>query len=204
VALVDGAVEEVRELSLLLRPALLDHLGLVAALRSLLHGQAQRVGYQVTFSAGPLLPAPTAEQELICYRVAQEALTNVARHAQASHVTLEVGVHEDQLRLTVRDDGVGFDLEAERRRARAGGSLGLLSLEERAALGGGALAIDSAPGRGTTLVLTLPVSSSPPGPPARGPGPPASPPGPPEAPAAGARGPLGPGRGAGTGAPGRK
>jgi signal transduction histidine kinase len=186
VALVDGALEQVRDLSLLLRPALLDHLGLVAALRSLLHGQAQRVGYQVTFSAGPLLPAPTAEQELICYRVAQEALTNVARHARASHVTLEVGVREDQLRLTVRDDGVGFDPRAERRRARAGGSLGLLSLEERAALGGGTLAIDSVPGRGTTLVLSLPVSSSEPG--SAG------------APATVA---LGAGRGAGTGAPGR-
>jgi signal transduction histidine kinase len=186
VALVDGALEQVRDLSLLLRPALLDHLGLVAALRSLLHGQAQRVGYQVTFSAGPLLPAPTAEQELICYRVAQEALTNVARHARASHVTLEVGVHEDQLRLTVRDDGVGFDPQAERLRARAGGSLGLLSLEERAALGGGTLAIDSAPGRGTTLVLALPVSSSQPGPAG-----------------APATGTLRAGRGAPTGVPGR-
>ncbi|HEX2516608.1 MAG TPA: sensor histidine kinase, partial [Chloroflexota bacterium] len=163
VALVDQALEQVRDLSLLLRPALLDHLGLVAALRSLLHGQAQRVGYQVSFGAGPLVPAPSAEQELVCYRVAQEALTNVARHARATHVTLEVGVHQDQLRLTVRDDGAGFDPAEMRRRAQAGGSLGLLSLEERAALGGGTLEIDSAPGRGTTLVLTMPVPSAVPG-----------------------------------------
>ena len=117
------------------------------------------------------MPAPSAEQELVCYRVAQEALTNVARHARATHVTLEVGVHEDRLRLTVRDDGAGFDPAEMRRRAQAGGSLGLLSLEERAALGGGTLEIDSAPGRGTTLVLTLPVSAAVPGPadaPARG------------------------------------
>ena len=124
VALVDRALEQVRDLSLLLRPALLDHLGLVAALRSLLNGQAQRVGYQVSFSAGPLVPAPSAEQELVCYRVAQEALTNVARHARATHVTLEVGVHEDQLRLTVRDDGAGFDLGRDAPAGPGGGQPG--------------------------------------------------------------------------------
>jgi signal transduction histidine kinase len=168
VGLVDGALEQVRDLSLLLRPAMLDHLGLEAALRWLVDNQARRAGYRVTLSADELRPPPSPEAAIVCYRVAQEALTNVARHARAQHVWVDLRGAGGFLRLTVRDDGVGFDPVAMRERARRGGSLGLTSLEERAALGGGRLDVVSAPGRGTSLTLTLPLSAagSPPRPPA--------------------------------------
>jgi two-component system sensor histidine kinase UhpB len=156
VQLVGRALEQVRDLSLLLHPAMLDHLGLEAALRWLLHSQAQRAGYQVTYTAAPLAPPPAPAAALICYRVAQEALTNVARHARATHVRLDLRDAAGWLQLTVADDGAGFDPARMRERARHGGSMGLLSLQERAALGRGHLRIDSAPGRGTTLTLRLP------------------------------------------------
>jgi signal transduction histidine kinase len=163
VRLVGRALEQVRDLSLLLHPAMLDHLGLEAALRWLLHSQAQRAGYRVTYTAAPL-PAPAPEVALICYRVAQEALTNVARHARATHVRLDLRDAAGWLQLTIADDGAGFDPARMRERARHGGSMGLLSLEERAALGRGHLRLDSAPGRGTTLTLRLPLNGA--GPPA--------------------------------------
>jgi signal transduction histidine kinase len=159
VQLVDEALEQVRDLSLLLHPAMLDHLGLEAALRWLLHSQSQRAGYEVSYQATPLAPPPSPAAALICYRVAQEALTNVARHARASHVRVDLSASGGWLRLIVADDGAGFDPVAMRARARTGGSMGLLSLEERAALGGGALRLDTAPGRGTTLTLRLPLAA---------------------------------------------
>src|SRR5262249_49576433 len=152
------ALEQVRDLSLLLRPAMLDHLGLEAALRWLLDSQSRRVGYEVDFAAAPLHPPPSPEAAIICYRVAQEALTNVARHSRATHVPGDLRGVDGWLRLTVADDGVGFDPARMRAQARQGGSIGVLSLEERAALGGGHLRLDSAPGRGTTLTLLLPLA----------------------------------------------
>jgi signal transduction histidine kinase len=143
-----------------LRPSLLDHLGLEAALRWLVNSQAQRVGYRATFSADKLQPPPSSDVAITCYRVAQEALTNVARHASARHVWVDLRVADRYLRLTIRDDGDGFDLPSMQQRAREGGSTGLLSLEERANLGHGQLTIASAPGHGTTLTLTLPYGAA--------------------------------------------
>jgi len=158
VALVEQAIEQVRDLSLLLRPAMLEHLGLEPALRWLVKTQAQRVGYRASFTADKLPVAPAPDVQITCYRVLQEALTNIARHARARHVSVTLQVADGSLRLTVRDDGEGFDVAAMRRRARHGGSMGLLSLEERASLANGRLAIVSAPGQGTTLILSLPYA----------------------------------------------
>ena len=154
--LVDRALEQVRDLSLLLRPAMLDDLGLVPALRWLSTTQAERAGYRLSFTAHRLEVRPSREIETICFRVAQEALTNIARHAQARNVTLDLQEPDGQLRLTVHDDGVGFDPDAVRQRAATGRSMGLLGMQERAKLGGGQLAIESAPGQGATLTLSLP------------------------------------------------
>jgi signal transduction histidine kinase len=155
-ALVDRTLDEVRDLSLLLRPSLLDHLGLEAALRWLVTSQAQRAGYHATFSVDHLRPPPSQDLAITCYRVAQEALTNVARHASACTVTVELRIADGSLRLTVQDDGEGFDLASMQHRARHGGSMGLLGLEERARLVDGDLAIESAPGAGTTVTLRVP------------------------------------------------
>jgi signal transduction histidine kinase len=160
VALVEQAIEQVRDLSLLLRPAILEHLGLEAALRWLLKTQAQRVGYHAAFTAGEMPAGLSPDVEITCYRVVQEALTNIARHSRARNVFVHLQLVDGQVRLTIRDDGGGFDLAGVRQRAREGGSMGLLSLEERARLVDGRLCIVSSPGQGTTLILSLPYAGA--------------------------------------------
>src|SRR6267154_1685024 len=135
VTAIDEALEQVRRVSRDLRPSQLDDLGLVAALRSHL----------------------ATEIETTCFRIAQEALTNIARHAQASEVWITLAGTEEELRMEVRDNGRGFDVAAARLGATAGKSMGLLSMEERATLAGGRLAIDSALGRETRLSLAFPL-----------------------------------------------
>ena len=157
---VDQALEQVRDLSLLLRPSLLDHLGLEAALRWLVGSQAQRVGYRANLSVEKLQPPPSDDVALICYRVAQEALTNVARHASASNVWVDLRVIAGNLRLTIGDDGDGFDwppCSSVRAKVEA---RDCSNLEERANLGHGDLTIASEPGHGTTLTLTVPYAGA--------------------------------------------
>jgi signal transduction histidine kinase len=156
VALVEQAIEQVRDLSQLLRPAILEHLGLEAALRWLVKAQAQRLQYQASFTADELPAPPPPVVEITCYRVLQEALTNVARHSRARNVSVDLRVANGLLRLTIRDDGEGFDLATMRQHARHGASIGLQSLDERARLANGRLVIVTAIGQGTTLTLTLP------------------------------------------------
>src|SRR6266850_7467556 len=157
VAAIDEALEQVRRVSRDLRPSQLDDLGLVAALRSHLDQQARSAGFKPNFTheGVPLRLAP--EIETTCFRIAQEALTNIARHAQASEVWITLAGTEEELRMEVRDNGRGFDVAAARLGATAGKSMGMLSMEERATLAGGRLAIDSALGRETRLSLAFPL-----------------------------------------------
>lgn len=157
VAAIDDALEQVRRMSRDLRPSQLDDLGLVAALRSHLDQQASSAGFRPHFAHEQVPARLASEIETTCFRVAQEALTNIVRHAQASEVWITLVGTEAELRLEVRDNGRGFDVTAARLGATAGRSMGLLSMEERAALAGGLLALDSAPGRETRLSLTLPL-----------------------------------------------
>ena len=157
VAAIDDALEQVRRVSRDLRPSQLDDLGLVAALRSHFDRQAGSAGFKPHFAHKGVPPRLAAEIETTCFRIAQEALTNIARHAQASEVWVTLAGTEEELRLEVRDNGRGFDVAAARLGATAGKSMGLLSMEERATLAGGRLAIDSAPGRETRLSLALPA-----------------------------------------------
>ncbi len=151
-------IERVRQLSLNLRPLQLDDLGLAAALRSHLDRQAAlaRLAPQADIQELPArLPA---EVETACFRVAQEAINNIVRHARAGKVWLRLGVAGGRLTLSVRDDGAGFDVEAAQRRAASGASLGVVSMEERVALAGGSLQIQSAPGQGTAVIASFPVA----------------------------------------------
>jgi PAS domain S-box-containing protein len=156
IALIERTLGQVRGIALDLRPSLLDDLGLVAALRSHVNLQARMAGFAAEFTAdgpeGRLGPA----LETACFRVAQEALTNIVRHAGAGHVSVEVHRDDDTLHLVVRDDGVGFDPSSVRTRAE-GTSMGLLGMQERAALIGGQLAIHSEPGRGTMIRARFPL-----------------------------------------------
>jgi signal transduction histidine kinase len=157
VTIVERALQKVRNLSLELRPSLLDDLGLVSALRWYVDRQAQLGGFTAHFTAGRLSPQPAPHLETICFRVAQEALTNVVRHAQAGTVTIELDQQDSELELVIVDDGRGFDLVAAREAAAYGTSLGLIGMEERATLGNGRLQLESAPGQGTTVRLLLPL-----------------------------------------------
>ena len=151
------ALERVRQISLSLRPLQLDDLGLAAALRSHLDRQARVGGLTPHFddAEAPRLVAP--ELETACFRVAQEAINNVLRHARARNLWLRLFTADGRLALSVRDDGAGFDLDAARRRAAAGESLGVVGMEERAALAGGTLELRTAPGQGTVLLATFPL-----------------------------------------------
>ena len=147
-----------RDLAQALRPPLLDELGLEEALRWYVEHEANRAGLAFRLAIAPLGPRPPAAVETTCFRVVQEALTNVIRHAQAHLVEVELHKANGTLQLVVRDDGRGFDVPAARKRAIEGESQGLLSMQERFTLAGGDLQIDSAPGGGTRVHGRLPLS----------------------------------------------
>ena len=157
---VQHTLERVRQLSLSLRPPQLDDLGLAAALRSHLDRQARVAGLHAHFEAEDAPHELAPDAETACFRVAQEAVNNVVRHARARNLWLRLFTAGGRLAISVRDDGLGFDLEAVRERSAGGGSLGLLGMEERMALAGGSFELRSAPGQGTVLLATFPVASA--------------------------------------------
>ena len=151
IATVERVLAQVRDMALNLRPSQLDDLGLAESLRWYLERQAARGHLEIVFDLPPLTPRPPADVETTCFRIAQEAMTNILRSAHATHVWITIIVDANELTLTVRDDGRGFDVAAARARAMRGSSLGLLSMEERAALIGGRASIESTPGQGTIV-----------------------------------------------------
>jgi signal transduction histidine kinase len=132
--IVDKALDQVRSLSLKLRPSLLDELGLESAFRWYLDRLAARTGLTATFDCPAPLGRFHSEIETACYRVVQEALTNVVRHARAKQVWVTLALGCGELQCSVRDDGVGFDVRDGHQRAVRGESYGLVSMEERVKL----------------------------------------------------------------------
>jgi two-component system sensor histidine kinase UhpB len=145
------ALEEVREIARRLRPEALDDLGLRNALRALVASMARSARLEVTPEIAPALPELTAEQELVVYRVAQEALTNAIRHSDATTIRFSLTSGAGEVVLAVEDDGRGFDLGP-----RGEGS-GIRGMRERALLVRARLEVDSAPGRGTAVRLRVPA-----------------------------------------------
>ena len=154
---VDQAMDRVRNLALALRPSVLDDLGLAAALRWYLDRFARETGADAHISIDVVARIDPVV-EITCFRIAQESLTNVARHAHARHVWFDLSLVGDQLELRVRDDGKGFDPAAVRARTLHGGSLGLLGIQERASLAGGRVEISSVPGTGTEVRAWFPAT----------------------------------------------
>ncbi|MGY4516643.1 sensor histidine kinase [Lysobacter sp. HA18] len=152
VALCADTLEDTRELSRLLRPTILDDLGLEPALRWLGRSVGETAGIAVTVDVEPLPPLD-GERETLMFRIAQEALNNIAKHAQARSVLLRLVEREGRLQLQILDDGVGFDTNE-----RAGGS-GLSGMRERLRLFQGTLEIHSAPGNGTRLRAVVPLDA---------------------------------------------
>jgi signal transduction histidine kinase len=154
-ALVAQTMDGVRRLVVDLGPTVLDDLGLASSVEWLAERMRadgrMRVDLHLDVDREP--PRPIA---LAIFRVTQEALTNVLRHAAASRVSIHLTHDNGQLRLVVADDGVGFDVEAAERRHED--SVGLLGMTERIALVAGGLSIESAHGRGTTIVANVPFA----------------------------------------------
>ena len=150
--LARGALDDVRRVARELRPEALDDLGLPSALAALAERFAGQAGLRVNHELQPVVPPLTAEEELVVYRVAQEALTNVVRHAGCERAELTLRVTDDALVLDVRDQGRGFHPAAV-------AANGLLGMRERALLIGGQLDVRSRPGRGTLVRLALPLQS---------------------------------------------
>jgi PAS domain S-box-containing protein len=154
----DGVLENLHRLAMDLHPATLDHLGLVATLRQYVEtfGAQYQLILQfetVGFDNEQRLP-PTIETNL--YRIVQEALSNVARHAQATHADVLLERRGGQIVTIIEDNGIGFDPETK----KASNRLGLLGMRERAEMMGGRLEIESAPGAGTTIYVETPYASS--------------------------------------------
>jgi two-component system sensor histidine kinase UhpB len=145
-----ASLEDVREIARRLRPEALDDLGLASALAALTNDMARRTGLRVERRLSADLVALEPEEELVVYRVAQEALTNVARHSEALGASVSLARAGDgRVTLTVRDDGRGFDP------ARHAQGTGLRGMRERAVLIGASLDVESRPGHGTTVRLRL-------------------------------------------------
>ncbi len=156
---VDRAMRTVRDLALELRPAMLDDLGLAAALRWYADRFAQQTGVKMHIAVDEVSDLPF-ELATSCFRVGQEALTNVARHASAKNVWLDLHRTSSGIDLSIRDDGAGFDADAARARAARGGSVGLVSMQERASLAGGSIEICSKPGAGTEIRAHFPIGAA--------------------------------------------
>ena len=158
--LIDDLIARVRRISLDLRPPLLDEVGLVSALRAYLQSQATVSGLAIELHA----PEPhdeasfrlPADYEIACFRVVQESITNVLRHAAARRIDVRVARSANRVSLSIQDDGRGFDpLTLDESAAR--GHLGVLGMRERIRARGGQFALTSAPGLGTTIQIELDV-----------------------------------------------
>lgn len=153
----ERALQQVRDLSLNLRPSMLDDLGLAPALRWYLDRQCQRSGLKGHFAADEISSTLAPEIASTCFRVTQEALTNVIRHARAENVFIELRIGEGELILIIRDDGVGFDVKKAKNLASQGASLGVLGMQERVHLINGDISIDSVPPLGTEVWVRIPM-----------------------------------------------
>lgn len=147
-------LEDVHRLILDLRPSVLDDLGLLSAIRWYADRQLGSRGISVRCEFGEM-PRLAPEVETALFRICQETMSNVARHAQASAVLVQVGAEDGVVRIEIEDDGKGFEPEAAPRR-EGRRPWGLLGIRERAEILGGTAAIESAPGKGTRVVVTIP------------------------------------------------
>ena len=157
--LAEGLMRNIHRLAWELRPSALDDLGLDLALSRYIAEWSEKCGIAVDFHSsgteGRRLPP---ECETTLYRVTQEALTNVARHANARRGSVLLQRHADIVSLIIEDDGMGFDADTTLQEATARGRLGLLGMQERVTLAGGTLQFESAPGSGASVFVRLPLN----------------------------------------------
>jgi signal transduction histidine kinase len=148
---IEKMIDQVRTLAFELRPSMLDEFGLAGALRLLLARHGQRTGVQASFTASPTDLRAPVDIETACFRIVQEALNNITRHAKATRVDVTLTARDAVIEVSIKDDGVGFTIEEPRT------GVGLIGMGERAELAGGYLDIESTPGDGTTLRARFPL-----------------------------------------------
>ena len=159
---IEGMLNEVekqlRRYSHELRPTVLDDLGWIPAIRFLAEGVSKRANLHIQIETTMTERLPSSVETAL-YRIVQEALTNATKHAKATRVWIQVRRQERTLCCTIRDNGIGFNVRAVRAERKPKG-LGLIAVQERLNAVGGTLSIDSVPGRGTKLVIRLPMENS--------------------------------------------
>jgi signal transduction histidine kinase len=153
--LVEKSVDIVHRFARDLRPAVLDDLGLIPAMRSYLKHFTEQTGIRTAFSAFAEVEKLDNPSRTVLYRIAQEALTNVARHARATHVKVSIRLDQDKVCMDIHDDGRGFQVEGVSA-IKHSKRLGLLGMRERAEMIGGTFCVDSAPGKTTTVRIEIP------------------------------------------------
>lgn len=155
-ALVDQGIASIRQVTSDLRPSLLDDLGLVPALRSLVTEFSERSGIQVTFLAVEPLPPLDTNIDLTLFRTLQEALSNIARHAQANAVQVRLSGSDDHVELSVHDNGKGFPMDRDGRLREPEGRMGITGMRERLHAVGGDVAFYNA-AQGAVVRMTIPI-----------------------------------------------
>jgi signal transduction histidine kinase len=157
IELVQEAIDHLHLLTIALRAPVIDERGLPATLRLYIDrlslAQGQNIVLETGADVGPIAP----DVALACLRIIQEALANAVKHSAAKNLRVSLKRVNHDITVSIRDDGVGFDVQLARARAKDAGSVGLLSMRERAALAGGFFKIDSSPGHGTSVCASFPA-----------------------------------------------
>jgi signal transduction histidine kinase len=157
--LVEKSVDIVHRFARELRPTVLDDLGLIPALHSFMKSFAKRTGVRAHLTAFAAVERLDTAKRTVLFRVAQEALTNVARHAQASRVEVSIQKLRDRVCMRIKDDGKSFNVERALH-ANGGKRLGLLGMRERLEMVGGKFVVESSPGKGTTILAQIPPGNA--------------------------------------------
>ena len=160
VELVEHSLQLVRNLSLDLRPSMLDDLGLIPTLGWYLNKQSQRSGIDIKMNSINLDNKLSPEVEITCYRVIQEAINNVIRHSEAKNVKVEIKIVDHELNIEIKDNGKGFNVIEVRKKALNGNSIGVLGMQERVELARGELSIYSSPENGTKIIASFPLNEN--------------------------------------------
>jgi PAS domain S-box-containing protein len=156
---IDGIIEKARNLSRDLNPAIIEDLKLSGALGWLVHDIEGHFSIQTSLEIEPVDHLFSVEDQIVIYRIVQEALKNITKHAQAGKAAVTIKKRGNGILLQIEDDGMGFDIDAFRNRHIADRGLGLAAMDERGRMLGGFLTIHSKPGRGTHISLQIPVNA---------------------------------------------
>ena len=151
ISMVDSLIDSVRKIATDLRPGILDHLGLIAALEWKINNFKLRTRMQVHYEQYDIRFNFSKNETIIIYRIVQEVLTNVVRHSKANELWVNVFVEDNDFVLKIKDDGIGFSTRGQHQK----GSLGLMGMRERALSIGGKIQIESALNKGTTVTFLL-------------------------------------------------